>query len=113
MKSKKIKVYIASPYTKGDVARNVFKALDMADILLDYGFVPFSPLLTHFQHIMFPRDYQEWLSYDMEWLNVCDCLLRLPGESNGADLEVAKAKEIGLPVFYELKDLLKHYGVVA
>ncbi|GAG05287.1 unnamed protein product, partial [marine sediment metagenome] len=33
------------------------------------------------------------------WLEVCDCVLRLPGESAGADLEVERAKELGIPVY--------------
>ena len=55
------KVYIASPYTKGDVAVNVKRQIRMASQLMDNGFAPFWPLLSHFQHMMFPRPYQDWI----------------------------------------------------
>lgn len=35
----------------------------------------------------------------------CDAVLRIPGASRGADLDVAKARELGLPVYTELADL--------
>ena len=35
----------------------------------------------------------------------CDAVLRLPGESTGADQDVAIARERGLPVFYELDEI--------
>jgi hypothetical protein len=35
----------------------------------------------------------------------CDAVLRLPGESTGADQDVAIAHERGLPVFYELDQI--------
>lgn len=35
-------------------------------------------------------------------LSKCDAVFRIPGASVGADLEVAKALEMGLPVFTEL-----------
>lgn len=102
---RKIKVYIASPYTIGDVALNVKTQLDAAHELMNCGFVPFVPLYSHFQHMIHPRPYDEWLELDMEWLPVCDCVLRLPGESKGADKEVEKAGFYGIPIFYNIEDI--------
>ena len=107
---KNIKVYIASPYTKGDPAVNVKRQLDMFDILFDLKFYPFAPLFTHFQHITHPRPYQDWVNFDLEWVKVCNCVLRMDGESSGADGEVEYADELGRPVFYNVDDLCKYYG---
>lgn len=104
-----IKVYIASPYTKGDVAINVRTQLEMANKLMDLGYAPFAPLYSHFQHMAFPRPYLDWIKIDLEWVKVCDCLLRLPGESNGADGEVSYAEKRDIPVFYSLEELDKFY----
>ncbi len=104
-----IKVYIASPYTKGDVAINVKKQIDTVDVLINKGFVPFAPLYFHFQHLVHPRPYEDWIELDLKWLEVCDCLLRLSGKSKGADKEVKKARKLGLPIFYSLEDLYKFY----
>jgi hypothetical protein len=101
------KVYIASPYTLGDVAVNVKTQIDTADELITLGFIPFVPLMSHFQHMIHPRPYDDWLDIGLEWLSVCDCLLRLPGKSAGADFEVLQAQELGIPVFYSLNELIK------
>ena len=105
-----IKVYIASPYTLGDVAVNVKRQIDMVDILMDKGFVPFAPLYSHFQHMAHPRPSQDWIDIDLEWVRVCDCLLRLDGESIGADGEVELATQIGIPVFFSVEELCLYYG---
>lgn len=102
---KNIRVYIAGPYTKGDVAQNVAEACKAADRLMNHGFSPYVPHLTHFQHMLFPRSYNEWIEHDLVWLRQCNVLLRLPGESPGADLEVQTAKELGIPVIYDIRDL--------
>lgn len=104
-----IKVYIASPYTKGDVAVNVKNSMDMVNILIEKGYAPFCPLYTHFQHIMHPQDWSVWMELDLEWVAVCDCLLRLPGESKGADIEVEFAKDKCIPIFYSVEELEKYF----
>ena len=104
-----IKVYIASPYTKGDVAVNVKRQLDCVDQLMDLGFAPFAPLYSHFQHMAHPRPYQDWINIDLEWVKVCDCILRLEGESNGADGEVEFAKKLELPIFYNITELVTYF----
>jgi len=100
------KIFISSPYTIGDTGENVRAQIQAANELMDLGFTPFIPLLSHFQHIVFPRPYQDWIENDLEWLEVCDAVLRLPGESKGADLECERAKELGIPVYYSINNLL-------
>ncbi len=102
----KKRVYIASAYSIGDTALNVKRQMDMANELLDLGFVPFVPLYSHFQHMAHPRPYKEWLALDLEWLPACDCLLRLEGESPGADKEVRAAMVLDMPIYYDLKKLV-------
>lgn len=104
------RVYIAGPYTNGDVAVNVRSAYEAANQLADLGFAPFVPHATHFWHMLFPRRYEFWLELDREFLPCCDAVLRLAGESNGADGEVAQAKELGIPVFEDAAALLAHFG---
>lgn len=96
-------VYIASPYTVGDQALNVRKSMDCANDLFNNGYIPFIPLLSHFQHMIHPRNYMEWIDYDYTWVSKCDALLRLPGESKGADMEVEHAKKCGIPIFYTIE----------
>ena len=105
----KTKVYIASPYTKGNKARNLKRHFAVTDQLLTLGFAPFAPLLFHYQHLAHPRPYDDWISIDLEWVAACDVLLRLPGASAGADGEVVHAVTLGIPVVYSVDDLIEGF----
>jgi hypothetical protein len=113
---RKPKVFIASPYSKGDPAVNTHFQCKIFDQLLDDGKVlPIAPLWTHFQHTLFPRPYNDWILYDQAMLPLYDCCLRLgaevgrmsywENESTGADAEVAAFKRLGKPVFFSIDEL--------
>ena len=107
----KFKVYIASPYTIGDAGSNVKKQMDCAHLLMDCGFIPFAPLMSHFLHMNRPRPYEEWMEWDFEWVKSCDALLRLSGTSPGADREIFCAETNNIPVFYTLDSLVLWAGM--
>ena len=94
-----MRIYVAGPYSTGDVALNVRRAIMVADFLLKQGHVPFLPHLTHFWHLVSPGPYEQWLCLDLAWLPLCEALVRLPGYSNGADREVTEALRLGVPVY--------------
>ncbi len=102
---RRCRVYVAGPYTGGDVARNVAEAMRAADALIRADCAPYVPHLSHFQHMAHPQSYDVWLELDFEWLAVCDALLRLPGHSPGADAEVSWCEEHGVPVLHSLDGL--------
>ena len=101
-----MRVYIAGPYTKGDVAVNVRNAILAADAVLGAGHVPFLPHLTHFWHLVCPGPYEQWTKLDLEWLPFCEAFIRLPGESSGSDAEVGVASALGMPVYYSVEEFL-------
>lgn len=101
------KVYVAGPYSKGDVAVNVREAIRVGDVLHTLGFVPYIPHFTHFWHMLFPKPYEQWLEYDNHWIPCCDALLRIPGDSGGADKEADLARSLGIPVFFTVEDLIR------
>lgn len=105
----KAKIYIAGPYSKGNPESNVHNAIEIANTLADMGFAPFVPHFTHYWHIKFPRPYEFWLDLDNQFLPYCDAVLRIPGESSGADKEVEYAKKLSKPVFSSLTELEKYY----
>ena len=49
------------------------------------------------------RTYQYPVAHRL--LECCDAVLRIPGESRGADLDVARALQLGLPVYRALSEL--------
>jgi hypothetical protein len=102
---RRLRVYIAGPYTRPDPCANTHRAIAAADRLWDAGFIPFVPHLSHFWHTMSPRPYEDWLAYDLEWLRCCDVVLRLSGESSGADREVREAEALGIPVYHSVEGL--------
>ncbi len=104
-KSPRMKIYIAGPYSKGDIIANVQIAIHEGDYVSNLGHVPYIPHLTAFWHLVRQHEYQFWLDYDMEWLRVCDALLRLPGESSGADKEVIEAQRLGLIIYHSIFDI--------
>lgn len=104
---KKVKLYVSGPYTKGDQFINTRNAILASDELMEAGVVAFCPHLSAYWNTLKPHTWQEWMDYDLVWVEACDALLRLPGESKGADIEVDKAKELGLPVFYSIEEAIK------
>jgi hypothetical protein len=100
------KVFVSGPYSKGHVLDNVRDAIDAANRLWAAGFAPFVPHLNLVWHLVSPKPYEEWLDIDAEWLPACGLLVRLPGESSGADKEVALAESMGIPVYYGVEQLL-------
>lgn len=108
-------VYIASPYTHGDPAINTHFQCRVFDSMMDDGIVwPFIPLLSHFQHTVFPRKYQDWIDYDRAILERFDACIRLSAmvdscdyyesRSSGADAEVTAFQAMGKPVFWSVED---------
>lgn len=104
----KTKVYIASPYSLGDIGVNVKNHMDMFEVLTEEGYLVLAPLWSHFQHIAHPRSYEFWIEYTLAWLDACDVVYRMPGDSSGADGEVAYAKKHNIPVFYTVEELNQH-----
>ncbi|MFT5723283.1 MAG: hypothetical protein ACI9JN_000392 [Bacteroidia bacterium] len=106
-----LKIFISGPYTKGDVAQNVKMSMEVTNQLIDLGFAPYCPHLTHFLHMNNFQPYEKWLELDIEYMILCDAILRIPGDSAGADKEVELAKKRGILVFYDINQILLHYKV--
>ena len=109
--SKKLpRVYISSPYSKGDLVGNVRVQMDAFHQLIKSKLVlPVAPLWSHFQHLVHPLSWKEWIDYDLALIEAgsFDACLRLPGAdpstpSSGADLEESVFHAMQLPVFYDL-----------
>jgi hypothetical protein len=106
----KIAVYIAGPMSKGDYLLNVRAAIDAAHVLRGLGFFPYMPQMTTLWHLVAPREYEDWMEQDFYWLGVCHAVLRLPGDSSGADREIVVARTAGIPVFDDIEKLASHFA---
>ena len=92
-----LKVYIAAPYTSNP-EENTLNVLQVADKLLEKGFIPIVPHLSHYWDLLFPKNYTIWIMIGLALLEGCDVVLRLPGLSKGADIETEYAKRLGIPI---------------
>ena len=100
-----MRIYVAAPYSQGDTMLNVRAAIEAAEALMAKGHTPFVPHLSALWQLVAPHSNDFWYRYGMEWLEVCNAVLRLPGPSVGADFEVRVAEAQGKPVYYSLANV--------
>lgn len=125
----RLKVYVAGPITKGDLAHNVNQATAAFVTLAKAGLAPFCPHWSVYSKPCIqtgtPADpesmtlccgtvsgndqmtHADWLGIDLAWVTASDALLRLPGESKGADLEEFEAVKWGVPVFRSVDEVIE------
>lgn len=94
-KKKKYRIVHHSPGKEDEVVKWVAE-----------GYAVFIPHLNVLWEKHHPKTFEEWLSHDLEWVAACDAVLRLSGESKGADLEVEFCRVRGIPVFSSIADLI-------
>lgn len=90
---------------------NLAQALSAYRTLMAVGLAPFCPQLSYFAEPFIKQTHNQWLEADLLWVATADALLRLPGESLGANLEEACAREHGIPVFDTIEDVYNYFGV--
>lgn len=96
-------VYIAGPLGAPEGWEdNKRRACKAADWVIRQGHVPFVPHLSTAwvaaTDDAAARGHEEWMDWCLAWVSRCDVVLRVPGESPGADREVAHAVALGIPV---------------
>ena len=124
--------YIAGPISKGCLAHNLNQGTEAFLALATAGIAPFCPMWSAYSkpvmtHARFGpagelsqvvtcratvqgndrMTHEDWLGIDLEWVGVSDCVLRLPGESVGADRETTHAATNGIPVFFAVDDVVR------
>lgn len=99
-------VYVAAPITLGNQIHNIKVAVNAGETLRRAGFVPFVPHALMIWDFISSLSYEDWMEFDFAWIQKCDLLLRLPGDSSGADREVEYARKLEKPVFFSLYDVL-------
>lgn len=98
-------VYVAGPISRDPIG-GARIAIQAAAALADAGLAPYVPQLCVLWELVSPRAYADWMGIGFAWLRKCDVVLRLPGESKGADLEVAEAERLGIPVFHQVDQVV-------
>ena len=117
-------VYVAAPLrgdgTHSALCLNVENACEAGARLMRHGIPVIVPHLSAFLGMRsgpiyrhYVPEYQPygftvdaWYAVSVLLVSRCDAVLRLPGESTGADLEVARAAELGKPVFHDVGSVI-------
>ncbi len=102
--SRKRRIYIAGPL-RGNETANVRAAIIAAETLMAKGYAVFCPHLNVLHDFLYPRPAEEWIEHDIVWLKASDAVLRLPGGSEGADIEVDAAVAGNIPVYISVREL--------
>ena len=124
-------VYIAGPISKGDLLANINQATAAFIALAKAGFAPLCPhwsvyskgAIGYYDHCFETHKvycyatamgneemiHDDWMGVGLPWVAKADAVLRLPGESTGADLEVSCARDHGIPVFLTAEALVAHF----
>ena len=112
-------ILIAGPYRSGTgddptrMANNLARLEQAAWPIFEAGHIPMigewvalpvlrsagaaGPLDPLAEHVMYPTAER--------LLEHCDAVLRLPGESTGADQDVAIARRRGIPVYHQIEEI--------
>ena len=116
---KDVLVYVAGPISRGDLRAIVRRACEAGLLLVRSGVPALVPHLTCFMGQTYdgpgavpevlPRGtrIEDWYGMSLAEVRRCDALLRLPGESTGADLEEAEMRRLGRPVFTGVDDVIR------
>jgi hypothetical protein len=64
------------------------------------GYAVLNPMLSMAHPDGNNIDWQDWINSDLKWVEVADIIVLLPGESKGAEIEVAHASKYGVPLWY-------------
>jgi len=109
------KIYVCGDYSADnviDVLKNIGKGQKVCADLFKKGFYPFCPWHDKSYVIDNPDndfDVSQFHKHSMAWLEVSELVYVISGVGNGGgvDAEIKRAKELGIPVVYRLKDILR------
>ena len=122
IENKPLKVYVAGPYSDNNVTgvlRNIGRGQSWASTLFRLGFAPFCPWLDRqfvFDNWQEDLPIDLFYKYSMAYLEVCDAVFVVPNkpglknweDSTGTVDEFHTASKKGIPIFFNLKDLLAY-----
>ena len=107
------RVYCAGPYDGDGVIKvlsNIRQGLNTTrDLLVSHNFATFVPWFDWLWGLLGDMPKELYQQQSLAWLDGSEAVFVLPGweSSGGTRREIARASEIGIPVFFELEKLLE------
>lgn len=102
-------IYVAGPMAKPPMDDNIRRAMSAGAALIGLGFTPILPQLSFYMAVHYPQSWETWLDVDKPLVLKSDGVLRLDGESKGADLEEQWARDADIPVFYAVSEVAEYF----
>jgi hypothetical protein len=106
------RIYIAGPISLGSLEANIKQATEAAHALMKAGYAPLCPHLTCYMGGSTPEVLpcgtvvEDWYQTDLPWVAMSDAVLRLRGESRGADSECDLARRLYIPIYTSVDDVV-------
>jgi len=111
------RVYIAGAYSDKNVIKvleNMREGIRLSTEVFLKGFAPFCPWMDyHYTLMLRPGEslsIQDYYEYSLAWLRVADAVLVNTKtdwvNSRGTRIEIGEAKDLGIPIFYTIEDLI-------
>jgi hypothetical protein len=107
-------LYISGPYSAPNSTGrlvNTLAAIETGMLAYRKGWIPLIPHLSHWLDQVVegwpelgPMSYEDYMRWDLAYVERCDAVLQF-APSPGADREVARARERGIPIYTCLEDL--------
>ena len=121
MQNIKKRVYIAGPYSSGDILKildNIRKGIRAGVEVLLMGYAPFCPWLDHQFQFFLQGDekltVEHYREFSIAWLEVSDYMIVLDGweTSKGTIAEIAIAKANKIPTFYGVESFKEFFKAI-
>lgn len=112
----RLKVYVSGPISNGGSRTDEASidswchlAASAAQELIEKGFAVLWPHGTVWMERLtgIKNHHGVWIENDLPWVLSADAVLRIPGDSTGADAECEAARNAGIPVFRSVPELVE------
>ncbi len=106
----RVRAYIAGAYSSDNaigVFDNMRRGIRLSFCALKAGFAPFVPWFDYQFALIDKMELKEFYEYSMAWLEASDCVIVVEEgweKSKGTVAEIERAKDLGIPVFFNLKE---------
>jgi len=105
-----MRIYVAGTYSSDNVIsilKNIREGIKISAKILKLGHSPFCPFLDH--QFSFYEDFtvEDMYRYSIDWLRISEAIFVMPNSDNskGTQKEIEIAKEMGIPIFYNLEEI--------
>jgi hypothetical protein len=95
-----MRIYVSLPISKGNANHNFYIGNEVQCRLIQAGHSVFNPGLSVCNFgAQRELDWNDWIyTQDLPWVRVSEMVLRCPGPSVGAEVELTEARRLEIPV---------------